>query len=172
MSVVLVERSFAEPVRFEALQALEDRAAGCFEAYDVRFLRSYFSRDRRRMICLYEAVDADVVRHVQERAKLPFERVWTASVLRHAGVDAEGEAVLVERTFDRQLGESALRDTAVRSAGCCEARGCRVVTTYLSADGRRATCVFEAPDAESVREAQQRAGLPFDRAWTATIHEP
>jgi Protein of unknown function (DUF4242) len=172
MSVVLVERSFAEPVRFEDVQAIEDRAAGCFEAFEVRFLKSYFSHDRLRMICLYDAVDAESVRHVQEKAQLPFERVWAASVLRHAGAEAAGGAVLVERTLERSLDEPALRDAVERGAWCLEAHGCRILTSYLSADGRRATCVFEAPDAESVREVQRQTGMPFDRAWPATIHEP
>jgi hypothetical protein len=30
-------------------------------------------------------------------------------------------------------------------------------------------CLFEAPDAESVRIAQEKAGLPFDAAWTARV---
>jgi hypothetical protein len=31
-------------------------------------------------------------------------------------------------------------------------------------------CEFEAPDAESVREALRAAGQPFDRVWPATVH--
>src|SRR5262245_11287203 len=31
------------------------------------------------------------------------------------------------------------------------------------------TCVFEAPDAESVRLAQTSARIPFDRVWTARL---
>jgi hypothetical protein len=80
MSVVVVERSFAEPVRIEDLQRSEDGAAWCLEAHGVRFLRSYFSQDRCRMICLYEAPDAEAVRIVQEKAGLPYERTWPASV--------------------------------------------------------------------------------------------
>ena len=26
-------------------------------------------------------------------------------------------------------------------------------------------CLYEAPDAESVRQAQREAGVPFERAW-------
>lgn len=172
MSVVLVERSFPEPVDFGDVQALEHRSASCLQAHDVRFLRSYFSRERRRMICLYEAPDAEAVRLVQEKARLPFDRVWTTSVVRHAAPEPRDDAVLVERTFDAPLDEAWIRGAAARGASCLEQYGCRLVWSYLSADGRRATCVFSGPDTESVRQTQRLAGMPFDRAWPATVHEP
>ena len=81
MALVIVERSFAEPVQFDDIQAIEDRGAACFETYGVRFVRSFFSTDRRRMICLYEARDADSVLEAQRKAGVPFERVWAASTI-------------------------------------------------------------------------------------------
>ncbi len=81
MAIVVVERSFGEPVQSDEIQAMKARNAGCVEAYGVRFVRGFFSADRRRMICLYEAQDAESVREVQRRAGLPFERVWTASIV-------------------------------------------------------------------------------------------
>ena len=81
MALVMVERLFEEPVAYEALQANEDKNAWCLQLHNVRFLRSYFSTDRRRMICVYEAPDAESVRLAQRQMALPFERVWTASPL-------------------------------------------------------------------------------------------
>jgi hypothetical protein len=34
-------------------------------------------------------------------------------------------------------------------------------------DGRHAICVYEAPDAESVRRTQDELKQPYDRVWTA-----
>jgi molybdenum-dependent DNA-binding transcriptional regulator ModE len=31
-------------------------------------------------------------------------------------------------------------------------------------------CEFEAPDAESVREACRAAGIPYERVWTADVY--
>ena len=73
---VVVERSFAEPVTVEALQAIEDAAAGCMELHRVTFLRTFFSLDCRRMLCLYQAPDAESVRLAQRQAGMPLERVW------------------------------------------------------------------------------------------------
>jgi hypothetical protein len=73
---VLVERSFAEPVMLEEIQAIEDAGAWCLEAHDVRFARTFFSLDRKRMICLYRAPDAEAVRLAQRKAKMPVDDVW------------------------------------------------------------------------------------------------
>jgi hypothetical protein len=81
MELVVVQRIFEKPVAFEDIQTIEDRGAWCLELHNVRFVRTYFSADRRRMVCLYEAPDAESVRLAQRQAGMPFERVWTASML-------------------------------------------------------------------------------------------
>jgi hypothetical protein len=73
---VVVERRFAQPVTLEEIQAVEDAAAGCLETHRVRFARTFFSRDRKRMLCLYAAPDAESVRLAQRQAQMPVERVW------------------------------------------------------------------------------------------------
>lgn len=73
---VLVRRVFAEPVTFEAIQAKEDAAAWCLETHRVKFVRTFFSFDRKRMLCLYQAPDAQSVRTVQREAALPFDSIW------------------------------------------------------------------------------------------------
>jgi len=77
---IVVERQFAAPVEFAALQEIEDRGALCLARHRVRFLRSYFARDRLRMVCVYEAPDAESVRDAQRQASMPFEKVWAAAV--------------------------------------------------------------------------------------------
>lgn len=73
---VLVTRRFAEPAVFAEIQALEEAGAGCLDTHRVCFVRTYFSADRRRMICLYRAPDAESVRIAQREAGMPVERVW------------------------------------------------------------------------------------------------
>jgi hypothetical protein len=80
MERVVVERTFPEPVEFAEMTALGQKVGWCLEQNGIRFVRSYFSSDRRRMICIYEAPDAESVRRVNRQAKLPFDSVWTASV--------------------------------------------------------------------------------------------
>jgi hypothetical protein len=82
MEMVVVERSFEEPINVEDLQASEKRAQWCLQLHHVEFLHSYVSADRRRLICVYRAPDAESVRAANATARLPFERVWTASVFK------------------------------------------------------------------------------------------
>lgn len=77
---VVVERQFAQPVEFAALQEIEDRGAWCLARHRVRFLRTYFARDRLRMLCVYEARDAESVRDAQRQAGMPFDKAWAAAV--------------------------------------------------------------------------------------------
>jgi len=172
MSLVLVERSFPEPVDVRDIQAIEDRGAWCLEAHGVRFLKTYFGRDRRRMICLYEAPDAESVRLAQEKAGVPFDKAWAARIVRHAGPEPDGDAVVVERTLAQPMSEASIRESVARGAWCLEQWGCRIVWSYLSGDGCRVVCVFAAADAESVRQTQRQTEIPFDVAWPATVHEP
>jgi len=81
LELVLVERRFSRPTRFEDIQALEDEGAWCLKAHGVRFLRTFFSRDGKRMLCLYEAPDAEAVRLAETQAKVPFDNVWTCARL-------------------------------------------------------------------------------------------
>ena len=81
MPKFIVERSFDPALTAEDLAATEERMAHCLDLYDVKWLRSYWSTDRKRMICEYEARDTESVRNVQREAGAKFERVWTADLL-------------------------------------------------------------------------------------------
>jgi len=65
--------------------------------------------------------------------------------------------------------EAEFESLARRIDRCLELRGARWMRSYVTQDQRRAICEFEAPDAESVREAFRMAGQPFDRAWVASL---
>jgi hypothetical protein len=80
-SNVVVTRSFSEPVELAQIQSIEDAAAGCLEAHEVQFVRTFFSADRKRMDCLYRAPDAESVRRAQLGAGMPVERIWSFEAL-------------------------------------------------------------------------------------------
>ncbi len=72
---VVVTRSFDAPASMDELQAREEAAAWCLQEHRVTFKRSFFSADRRRMCCFYQAPDAESVRVAQRRAQMPVESV-------------------------------------------------------------------------------------------------
>lgn len=81
---VLVERAFPAPVTLAAIQVIEDAGSACLQNHHVRFVRTCFSRDHRRMLCLYRAPDAESVRLAQRLAGMPLERVWAFRPVRPA----------------------------------------------------------------------------------------
>jgi hypothetical protein len=73
---VLVSRQFPAAVALQDIQAIEDAGQVCLDNHRVRFVRTYFATDRRRMVCLYRAPDAESVRIAQREAGMPVERIW------------------------------------------------------------------------------------------------
>jgi hypothetical protein len=80
MELVLTERIFAEPVDLSELREAMKKNGSCLDLHDVRYLQSYLSTDRLRMVCLFEAPDAESVRIANRKANMPFERIWTATI--------------------------------------------------------------------------------------------
>ena len=81
MPRIIVERTFETPQSDADLSAVADRERPCLGVYNVQWKRSLMSSDRRRMICEYEAADAETVRKVQREARALFDHVWGAEVI-------------------------------------------------------------------------------------------
>jgi hypothetical protein len=77
------------------------------------------------------------------------------------------ETIVVEQTFDPPLSDEEHGRIAKRLDSCLEMREARWMRSYLSSDRKRMICEFEAPDAQSVRDAYRNAGVPVDRVWSA-----
>jgi hypothetical protein len=175
MEVVLVERSFEQPVAFQDIQTLEDAGSWCLDAHHVRFLKTFFSRDRRRMLCLYEAPDAEAVRLAETQARVPYDVAWTCMYLRNTGtvdLNREAEYVVTERVFPEPVTKDFISDALKRSGWCLDLYRAEYVESFLGNDGRRMVCLFRAPDAEAVRNANQQGGIPYTAVWTASVHVP
>ena len=81
MRRIIVERAFTQPQTDQDMQVVADRERPCLSIYNVTWKRSVLSADRMRMVCEYEAADAETVRKVQRQAAAPFERVWVGDVI-------------------------------------------------------------------------------------------
>ncbi|MGA7329336.1 MAG: nickel-binding protein [Rhodomicrobium sp.] len=81
MTRIVVERIFDQPPSDEDLTAAGIRERPCLDIYGVAWRRSLLSADRLRMVCEYDAPDAESVRKAQREAGNQFERVWVGSVI-------------------------------------------------------------------------------------------
>jgi Nickel responsive protein SCO4226-like len=173
LELVLVERRFEQPVEFGDIKSLAAAGSRCFEAHDVRFLKSFFSRDGRRMLCLYEAPDAEAVRIAENQAKVPYERAWSCTNLRTdrpLNKTSDWECVVAESRFSEKITPEFVALARQQSAWCLELHRAEYIESFLGTDGLRMVCIFRAPDAEAVRRASQQGGMPYAEIWTASVH--
>lgn len=80
-SLVLVERFFAAPARWEEFRALQAGHADCFDLHRVRLVRSHLACDGHRMLCVFAAPDLEAVRLANRKAGLPCDAVWAATLV-------------------------------------------------------------------------------------------
>jgi hypothetical protein len=78
-------------------------------------------------------------------------------------------SIIVEYTFARPISDEELGKSAKKLDSCLEIRNGAWVRSSLSEDRKRMICEFDAPDAESVREALRVSGQDFERVWPAQV---
>ena len=67
---------------------------------------------------------------------------------------------MIERRFADELEINAGVAEGVRRVN--EEEGVQWLYSFLSADKRKTYCLYEAPSAQAIRSAAERAGLPAD----------
>lgn len=169
VTLVVVERAFEAQVAFADIQAKEHAGKWCLDQHGVRFLRTFFALDRKRMICLYEAPDAEAVRIAQRTIAMPVERVWPAVATKPPN-ELTPTPIVVEREVPFVATVEQVEQMEQQSRWCFEAHRVAQLQSYLSMGGHRTLCVFSAPDAESVRVANREASLPVKSVWPAQLY--
>ncbi len=79
--------------------------------------------------------------------------------------------VFVERLFDPPLDEEEARALAEVTSECRMLHRVEWRESYLSSDGRRMLCHFQAPDGEAVRTAFRQSREALHALWPATLRE-
>ena len=67
---------------------------------------------------------------------------------------------IIERNFAEQLEFTKEASDQVQQIN--DAEGVKWIFSFLSADKRKTYCLYEAPSAEAIRMAAERAGIPAD----------
>jgi hypothetical protein len=79
------------------------------------------------------------------------------------------ELVIVERTYDQPFSDELGASMTRRFGPCFSLRRIKRLHSYISKDRLRTVCVYEAPDASSVRDVHDREGIPYVRIWSADM---
>jgi len=77
--------------------------------------------------------------------------------------------VVVEREFEEPVCSDELEGMVENTRWCMELYGIKRLESLVSLDGRRAICIYEAPDLEAVRKANETGELPYVRIWSANV---
>ncbi len=67
---------------------------------------------------------------------------------------------IIERQFAEQLELSEGDKKGIKQIN--DAEGVEWIFSFLSADKRKTYCLYEAPDAESIRRAAEKLNIPAD----------
>ena len=164
MTPVLLERQFDPAMSPDDFRAMALESAGCLSLYRVNWVKSLLAADGNRLLCHFEAPDAESVRMVARDVRAQNKVAWTGTV-HDTGRDGAAN-VVVERRFDEAVTVASLQAIEDAGAWCMELHQVTFLRTFFSTDCKRMLCLYQAPDAESVRLAQRQAKMPVERVWS------
>lgn len=165
---VILERGFERPLASLLVRSLTEAAQPCFDLYRIQWQESLLARDGRRLVCHFQAPDVESARIGLRQAGADIGSLWGGSVHDAPGLKPSELAaanVMVERRFAAAVSFEAIQALEDAGAACLQNHQVRFVRTLFSLDRQCMFCLYRAPDAESVRLAQQQAGMPVSRIW-------
>jgi hypothetical protein len=175
MTDIIVERHWEPPVTATDIREMLATAGGCLATHRCEWRGSLLSADGRDLFCHFTGPDAESVRLALHEGGSPRGSVWAGTV--HDAPDFTADAlaqanVLVGRRFEQPAVLAEIQAIEDAGAGCLQTHRVRFIRTYFSRDRKRMMCLYQAPDAESVRIAQREAGMPVERVWAIRQFRP
>ena len=166
---VFVERHWDKTLTDAELQDLFDKSGGCLANHRCVWNGSLLSANGCDLVCHFTGPDAESVRIALREAGSPGGNIWAGTIHDAPGFSADDlrkANVVVTRRFERPADFAAIQALEDEGKGCLDAHRVRFIRTYFSRDRTRMICLYQAPDAESVRIAQREAGMPVDQVWS------
>jgi hypothetical protein len=170
MVTILLKREFDEPMSEQDIRTMAMDPANCMDIYQVKWLGTHLSNDGTRLLCLFHAPDAESVRGMLNATRSTYKQLATCSI--HSSDSALEANVMVERYFEQPADIEALQKLEDDKSRCLESRNVTFVRTLLPKDRLSMFCLYNAADAESVRQAQMYAGMPFEQVWPCQYIQP
>jgi len=168
MTELILERRFDPAITSADVMALAEESGGCFALYRVDWRQSFLSMDGHRLICWLAAPDAESARLALRQGGVAEHLIWPGTVHDAPGAGAptwQQANVAVERRWEEPVVLDDIQAIEDAGAGCLATHQVRFARTFFSSDRRRMICLYQAPDAEAVRNAQRQAGMPVESIW-------
>jgi Protein of unknown function (DUF4242) len=175
MSLVIIETVSEKPLTDELLDAATQVIAPCIEARNGTWRYSMLSSDRHRMICIYDAPDAESIRDAYRRGGLAPSRAWAGYVVEPEGTPPtwnKSTLKIQESTYPTGLTDEQCSQEQQHLLPYYAEYGVEWIRSYVSLDRTRMLCELNAPDAEVIRQAHLKFGFSCDRIWPAQAFGP
>jgi hypothetical protein len=180
---VVVERYSPRGYDVEDVLAHEVAGRSCMDLYGVEPRLHLLARDRTRLVCLFQAPDAEAMRAVlRTDPGPPPTQAFAVEVFPGTGdrlddglialADGARALAVVERGFAEPVPFAEVQAVEERGLWCLAVHDVEHVRSYFAFGRRRMLCLYTAPDVEAVRLAHDRIGLPFNRIWGAAAIAP
>lgn len=79
MPIVVMEKTFPEPASDELIDQMRQATETCLEINGATRKCTYASDDRRRFVCVIEALDLESVRRAFDSAKMVPDKLYSAT---------------------------------------------------------------------------------------------
>jgi hypothetical protein len=174
MSTVVVETLSTTPLTPENPTETDYQILDCLGARLGTWQYSLLSSDRLRMLCVFEAPDAESVRESYTKAGGAFDRIWSAHRTMPASPpQASGTPLtVVESIYPKGFTADQWQATqAALQSGWAEAE-VAWVKSYIALNHSRGFGELHASDAEAIQAAYRYLEIPLSRVWSAKVIQP
>ena len=172
MSDVIYLRPMDPPVTAEEVLRSVDYVDGCFNLHRVDWVHSFLSADGGRLMCWYQAPDAESARLALRDIGSDMNAVWPCRVLGGVAPRApEVSRVGVLAAVSLGDGYGGSDDELEQSLGLGNGTtACRFA--FLTNRRDRLICLLEAGAPEEARDTLAQAALAPAEAWACTVVTP
>lgn len=164
MSAYILERDFDPALSMDDFIQMAKEGIPCMQIYRVQWQESFLAPDGTRLYCHFNAPDAEAIRGVLRMENAPYRDIWNSDI-QDTGEDVSGMNVMVERNFPEPVNFDDIAAIEEKGAWCLDAHNVKFIRSFFSNDRKRMLCLYHAPDAESVKQSQIKAEMPFDEIW-------
>jgi hypothetical protein len=177
MSDVVYLRPIEPPVTVADVQQMAAHAGACFNLHRVDWVQSFLAAEGTRMLCWYQAPDAESVRIALRQLGSDVRAAWSARLIRATDeatdpFPAAAGNVVAEFRFDPPLEANAAALQGAIGADALAPHGVRFLGGFMSTSGQHAACIYRAADVGVVRTALLAAGASPAAVWTCVPLTP
>lgn len=168
MTLVVVETVTEAPITLDRLGDEGERVFPCLTARDAQWQYSLLSSDRHRMICRFDAPDAESVRASYRKAKVDFSRIWAVEEYTAPSLAPPTSQRWVLEGLRSPMTEADWTTLHQRLLQWPQQEG-QWLTACLTSDRSQLFCEFTAETATAVPKLDALVPDLLERLWLADV---